>query len=216
MLLSLGILFTQLQYFYPSTFCNKINKEVVLTFDDGPDSKLTPQVIEILEKYGISALFFTVGDSCIKHPDLVKQLLEQGHLIGNHTQNHKLFFAMLSRKKIAQEIDEFSETLTSITQTSTTLFRPPVGYMNPSIAAVLKQKKLKLISWNLRSFDTLLSEKKLLKRLVKKTKPSSIVLMHDNLPQTAQILETYIQTCLSNGIIFANKTSLLEIIPCDQ
>lgn len=212
-ILSLGILFTQVQYFYPATTKNKSGR-VILTFDDGPDKHLTEKVLDILEKYNIKALFFIIGEKAKNNPEVLQKIYSNGHYIGNHTENHNVFFAMLSSKKIGKEIDDCSNTIKQIVGTESNLFRPPVGYMNPTIARALKKRHLRLISWNLRSFDTLLSSEKLLNRLLKKTKPGCVVLLHDNLSQSVQILEKYIQTCLSNGIIFANQEDLKTFV-CD-
>lgn len=207
LILSIGILFAQFQYFYPAVYKNQ-STEVVLTFDDGPDNSMTPSVLAILKKHQIAGIFFIVGNRAKNHPELIKQMVEDGHVIGNHTQHHSLFFAMYSRKKIAVEIDECMQTIQELTGKTSAFFRPPIGYMNPSIAAELKKRKLCLVSWNVRSFDTLLKPQKLLTRLVRKTKPGSIVILHDNLLQSAEILDQYIQTCLLNGIIFANPTTI--------
>lgn len=209
-ILSLGILFLRFEYFYPATYKNK-REEVILTFDDGPDPKHTPQVLEILRKHQISALFFVIGEKAQAHPELMKQIQDEGHLIGNHTQTHPLFFAMYSRKKIATELDQGMETLKSL-QAPTDLFRPPIGYMNPSIAKELKKRGLKVIGWNVRSYDSFKDSASLLKRLVRLTKKGSVVLMHDNLESTTRVLENYIEEASSFGIIFANQQQLKKFV----
>lgn len=210
-ILSFGILFLRFEYFYPAVYKNT-GEEVILTFDDGPDPVHTSKILDILQKYQIKALFFVIGNKAHEHPELIRRILDEGHEIGNHTQNHPIFFAMYSRKKIAAEIDRAENTLKLITQRNVSLFRPPIGYMNPSIASVLKKRNLKIIGWNVRSYDSFKTKDDLLKRLVRLTKKSSIVLLHDNREHTSAVLEAYIQRAQANGIIFAKQEQLKKLI----
>lgn len=211
LILAFGILFLRFEYFYPAVYKNS-GQEVVLTFDDGPDPVHTNQVLDILQKYEIKALFFVIGKKATEHPELIRRMLDEGHEIGNHTQNHPIFFAMYSRKKIAAEIDEAAKNLEALTGKEIPLFRPPIGYMNPSIASQLKKRKLNVVGWNVRSYDSFKNEEQLLTRLIRLTKKGSIVLMHDNLAHTSEVLEAYIQRTQSNGIIFAKQEQLKTFI----
>ncbi|WP_343748747.1 polysaccharide deacetylase family protein [Fluviicola sp.] len=210
-ILSCGILFLRFEYFYPAIYKNT-REAVILTFDDGPDPVHTPKVLDILQKHQIKALFFLIGKKAQENPELVRRIMDEGHEIGNHTQNHPIFFALYSRKKIAAEIDHAENTLKILTQRNVSLFRPPIGYMNPSIASVLRKRNLKIIGWNVRSYDSFKSEEQLLKRLVRLTQKSSIVLLHDNREHTASVLEAYIQRAQANGIIFAKQEQLKKFI----
>jgi peptidoglycan/xylan/chitin deacetylase (PgdA/CDA1 family) len=211
LILSCGILFLKLQYFYPAVYRNTA-KEVILTFDDGPDPVYTDRVLDILKKYNIKALFFLIGDKAAAHPEIVQRLLSEGHRIGNHTQTHPIFFALYSRKKLALEIDRASATLEALSGEPVPLFRPPIGYMNPSIASVLKKRKLKIIGWNVRSYDSFKNKEQLLARLTRLIRNNSIVLLHDNLPHTSEVLEETILRAQANGIIFANEEQLKTFI----
>lgn len=210
-ILSFGILFLRFEYFYPAIYKNA-SQDVILTFDDGPDPVYTAQVLDILRKHEIKALFFVIGKKAMEHPELIRRMIDEGHEIGNHTQNHPIFFAMYSRKKIAAEIDEAAKNLAELTQKEIRLFRPPIGYMNPSIASQLKKRKLNVLGWNVRSYDSFKNEEQLLTRLIRLTKKGSIVLMHDNLAHTSAVLEAYIQRAQSNGIIFAKQEQLKKFI----
>ncbi|MNJ89042.1 Peptidoglycan-N-acetylglucosamine deacetylase [compost metagenome] len=210
-ILSFGILFLRFEYFYPAVYRNTRN-EVILTFDDGPDPTYTNLVLDILQQYNIKALFFLIGDKAQAHPEIVHRIISEGHQIGNHTQTHPIFFALYSRKKIGTEIDEAAKVIESFTGKKATLFRPPIGYMNPSIASSLKKRNLRVIGWNVRSYDSFKNKEQLLLRLVRLTKKKSIVLMHDNLAHTTEVLEEYIRRAQSNGIIFANEEQLKKFI----
>jgi peptidoglycan-N-acetylglucosamine deacetylase len=205
-----GIIFLRFQYFYPSTFRN-IGPEVILTFDDGPDPAQTPRILDTLKKYGIKAIFFVIGNKAQQHPEILKRIISEGHQIGNHTQNHSLFFAMLHSKKIGEEIDAFSQNIEPFVPEKVTIFRPPIGYTNPKIARALTRRRMRIVAWSVRSYDSFKNRESLMKRLMR-TRPSSIVLLHDNLEQTADILEEFIIKAKAKGIIFANQENLKKFI----
>ena len=98
--------------------------EVALTFDDGPDPKWTPMILDILKRYGIKATFFLVGSQAEQYPDIVKRIVNEGHLVGNHTYNHANL-AVISSRQIQLELNATQRLIESITGRSTTLFRPP-------------------------------------------------------------------------------------------
>lgn len=208
--LAFGILFLRFQYFYPAIYRN-IGPEVILTFDDGPDPVQTPRILDTLKKHDIKAIFFVIGRKAQEHSEILQRIISEGHVVGNHTQNHSLFFAMLHSKKVAQEIDQFSQNIEPLISDKITIFRPPIGYTNPNIARALRRRKFKIVAWSVRSYDSFKTREALLKRLMK-TKPGSIVLLHDNLERTAAILEDYILQAKAKGIIFANQENLKKFI----
>jgi len=205
-----GIVFLRFQYFYPTIFRN-VGPEVILTFDDGPDPVQTPRILDTLQKHGIKAIFFVIGRKAQEYPEILQRIISEGHSIGNHTQNHSLFFAMLHSKQIAEEIDLFSQNIEPLVAEKITIFRPPIGYTNPKIARALRRRKFKIVAWSVRSYDSFKNREALMNRLMK-TKPSSIVLLHDNLEQTADILDEYITKAKAKGIIFANQENLKKFI----
>ncbi len=152
-----------------------------------------------------------IGKKAQEHPEIVQRIISEGHRIGNHTQNHSLFFAMLHSEKVAQEIDSFTKNIEPLVSEKITIFRPPIGYTNPKIARALRRRKFKIVAWSVRSYDSFKNREALLNRLMK-TKPRSIVLLHDNLEQTADILDEYIVQAQANGIIFAKQEHLKKFI----
>lgn len=209
-LLAFGILFLRFQYFYPATYRN-IGPEVILTFDDGPDPVQTPRILDTLSKYDIKAIFFVIGRKAQEHPEIIRRIISEGHVVGNHTQNHSLFFALHRSKKVATEIDQFTVNIEPLVSGKISIFRPPIGYTNPKIARALRKRKFKIVAWSVRSYDSFKNREALLKRLMK-TKPGSIVLLHDNLERTADILEKYIIQVQANGIIFAKQEHLKKFM----
>ncbi len=199
-------------YFLYASIKSK-NDECILTFDDGPDPELTPIILDILEREKIKAVFFVIGQKAEKHPEIVTRIEEEGHLIGNHSYSHNNFMSLYSKSRLRIEIKKAQETIETITHKKTTLFRPPIGYTNPNYAKVLKEAKLHCVGWSLRSYDSIIKDPiKLANRLVKKVKPGSIILLHDNLSVTAGTLEQFIQRAKENGIKFASTENINELI----
>ena len=184
------------------------NGQCLITFDDGPHPQFTPEILKILKEENIKALFFLIGKKAVEHPDLVNQIISEGHLIGNHTYNHNVFLSLLPEKQILNEIHEGDRAITSLVSQSAPYFRPPIGYTNPNYARVLKKLNLTTIGWSLRSYDTVYkNESKLIKRLIRLIKKNDIVLFHDNLEITKNILPTFIRLAKEKDIIFVPLSS---------
>lgn len=165
-------------------------KKIVLTFDDGPNKTYTPLVLELLTKYNATATFFCIGKHIEQHPDLVKEIVSQGHIIGNHSYSHSNFFDFYGTKKVIAELEKTDALVTNITGKKMNLFRPPYGVTNPSIAKAIKHSKHQVIGWNVRSLDTVLKDpKKSINRIIPKIKPGAIVLLHDSHENSVAILE---------------------------
>ncbi|MDR2969446.1 MAG: polysaccharide deacetylase family protein, partial [Tannerellaceae bacterium] len=108
-------------------------KCVYLTFDDGPVPEVTPWVLDILDKYGVKATFFCVGENVCKHPDIFNMLQERGHRVGNHTYNHIQGIRFWTKNYVAntEKAAEFIDSR---------LFRPPHGHMRrPQILRLRKR-----------------------------------------------------------------------------
>lgn len=210
--MSIGVILPNRNYFLRIKTHLK-NKKVLLTFDDGPDEVCTPQILAILKRHDVGALFFVIGDKVVQHPEIIKQALSEGHLIGNHTQTHPLMFAAMRQESVEKEIGLCDNSLIALEIHPGHFFRPPVGYTNPRIARAIKKFNKKAIGWSLRSFDSVFKEEqKLLQRVSSKVKPGDIVLFHDNLPHTAAILEQFIIDAKKNGIKFAEPKELKTIL----
>ncbi len=210
-MISIGVLFMKFNYFMVNKTKSGTNK-VVLSFDDGPDSTNTPIILSVLKKHSIGAIFFVIGEKAEKHPELLKEIQADGHVIGNHTYSHPNLFSAYSAEKVKNEIVKCDEVIESILNQKPTLFRPPIGYTNPIIARVLKKLDKQAVGWELRSYDTVLKNPSALKdRLLKFINPSQIVLLHDNLEQSAQMLDEFIDAAKKNGIIFANTEEIQKL-----
>lgn len=150
-------------------------KSVYLTFDDGPIPEVTPWVLDVLDKYGIKATFFMVGDNVRKHPDEYKMVVERGHRIGNHTFNHLKGVGESTEHYVAN-IDKADCYL------STDLYRPPHGIMRKAQYRALT-KRYRIVMWDLvtRDYNPKLSGEQVLNKVKKYARNGSIITFHDSL-----------------------------------
>jgi peptidoglycan-N-acetylglucosamine deacetylase len=157
------------------------NRAVWLTIDDGPDPATTPGILALLKRSQVQATFFLIGEKIRKHPDLVRQIIQAGHTIGNHTQTHptKNFWRMRPNE-IEWQIDAFTETVTTFGINTSLLFRSPAGIKSPFLHPILAQRDLRLIGWNCRAYDTRLDNpNEIVRRLMRSVEPGSIILFHE-------------------------------------
>ena len=178
------------------------NKKVMLTFDDGPCKSTTPIVLEVLKKHQVSALFFLIGKNIKGNESILKQIIEQGNYIGNHSFSHHFWFDVWSTKKVTADIAECQE-LIEYYQPNKKLFRPPYGVTNPNIARALKKLGLISIGWNIRSYDTSIKDiEKINARILSQLKPGAIILLHDRLEFMPELLEKLIPAIKEKGYTF--------------
>ena len=169
---------------YPSAIwrMDKDKKAVYLTFDDGPIPRVTPWVLDVLDRYGIKATFFMVGDNIRKHPDEFRMVVERGHRIGNHTFNHI--------RGLSYDINSYLENTDKACRMmmNTNLFRPPHGYMSPKQYAELK-KRYKIIMWDLvtRDYNRKFTGEQILQTVKKYARNGSIITFHDSLKSEENI-----------------------------
>ena len=173
-----------IRYLYPSAIwrMDKDERAVYLTFDDGPIPRLTPWVLDVLDRYGIKATFFMVGDNIRKHPDEFRMVVERGHRIGNHTFNHI--------RGLSYDINSYLENTDKACRMmmNTNLFRPPHGYMSPKQYAELK-KRYKIIMWDLvtRDYNRKFTGEQILQKVKKYVRNGSIITFHDSLKSEENI-----------------------------
>lgn len=153
----------------------KQQRVVYLTFDDGPIPEVTPWVLDTLDKYGIKATFFMVGDNARRHPWLVDEIKKRGHSYGNHTMNHLQGLKTTSLRYM-RNITEANKYIDS------SLFRPPHGLMRPSQAKAIKAR-YNIVMYDLvtRDYSHKLNGEDVLKNVKRYTRNGSIIVFHDSL-----------------------------------
>lgn len=200
--------------YHVKAFCNnplETEKKIALTFDDGP-SEFTLQVLELLKKYNVRAAFFCIGKNIEKHPEIVKQIIAEGHLAGNHSYSHSKFFDFYNAKKIKAEIEKTDELLKKFTSKKINFFRPPYGVTTPSIRRALKITGHKTIGWNIRSLDGGTKNQELIfNRIIKRVSPGGIVLLHDTASHSVLVLEQFLQFLQQNNYEVISIEELLNL-----
>lgn len=148
--------------------------EIYLTFDDGPHKTITPFVLDTLQQFNAKATFFCIGKNVENNPEIFRQILNEGHSIGNHTYNH------LNGWKTNDD-DYFKDVIKAKAVIDSKFFRPPYGRIGRFQIQQLK-KLYSIIMWDVLSgdFDVSLSPKQCLQQVVKHTKPGSVIVFHDS------------------------------------
>lgn len=211
-----------LNFGVPSEFQSKIVKKITpvgqekviaLTFDDGPWPRNTLKILDILKKNDIKATFFWVGQALKDNPQIGKQVVAEGHAIGNHTWHH--WYHRLDASTAAREIEDTAELIYKTTGVRTSLFRPPGGVMNNGVADYAKQKKDVIVMWSNDPMDYRPhSADQLTRYVIRKAEPGAIVLMHDgggNHSATVAALPELIAKLREQGYKFVTIPELLEM-----
>jgi peptidoglycan/xylan/chitin deacetylase (PgdA/CDA1 family) len=150
-------------------------KTIYLTFDDGPIPEVTPWVLEQLEHYDAKATFFCVGENVTKYPDLYKEILAAGHMVGNHTYNHLNGWE-------TDAIAYFHNVRNGAHVVKSWFFRPPYGRLTPTQSHFL-QKHYTIVMWDVLSgdFDQSITPQECLSNVLSAAKDGSIIVFHDNI-----------------------------------
>lgn len=142
---------------YVRAFCReKTDRKVVyLTFDDGPHPPETERVLDVLRERGARATFFLIGSKISGNEAVLRRMLEEGHALGLHTYSHAGTFPLLSFDKMLTDVNEGKRAVESVAGKKISLFRPPFGVTNPTIAKVVRTLRLQTVGWDVRSLDTM-------------------------------------------------------------
>lgn len=181
-----------------------------ITFDDGPNPTYTPIVLDILKKQNAKATFFLIGKEAEMYPELVKQIIGDGHAIGNHSYSHALNSGFFSKKNWLEELTRTNSILKN-SDYEVEFFRPPFGVTTPNLAKALKQNQLKVIGWNKRSFDTFFkNETYIVNRITKNLKAGDIILLHDKQANCVVVLERLLQIAKQKQLQAVTINTLLH------
>ncbi len=187
---------------YPSMIWknNSANKNIVLTFDDGPHPIITKEVLQILNEYKVKAHFFCVGNNVVKYPEMFQEILANGHQVGNHTFHHVNGWKTETQKYVA----DFMETEQVF---SSQFFRPPYGKISFQQINQLKSKT-KMVMWSRLSgdFDKNISKEKCLENCIRKPlRSNEIIVFHDSEKAYSNMifaLPKFIEHALEKGFSF--------------
>ncbi len=197
---------------YLRSFCRKrtVEKIVALTFDDGPDPIQTPKVLQTLKEQQATACFFCIGRKIKGNEKLLQQIVTEGHLIGNHSFTHSGSFPLYRLSRMKKDLQTCQSELERVTSQPVTLFRPPFGVTNPTIAKAVRQLGYTSIGWDIRTLDTQQpTPDKVLNRIRKGLKPGSIILLHDRIPDSGQLVKQILDLLKEQGYTVVRLDELL-------
>ena len=187
------------------------NNHIALTFDDGPNEN-TARILDILKMHQTTAAFFCIGKSILKHPEIFTRIVNEGHIVGNHSYSHSPFIDFFRKNRIIQELNDNNQLIERFSGKRAQLFRPPYGVTNPSIRRALEVTKHKVIGWNIRSLDGIITNKKVIfNRIVARISPGAIVLLHDTKTESAGVLEQVLIYAAANNFKFVSLEQLLNL-----
>lgn len=162
---------------------NTQNK-IYLTFDDGPTPEITEWVLEELKKHNVKATFFCIGNNIQKHPDLFQKVINEGHVIGNHTYDHMNGWKT-ETKTYLENISLCDKQIqkSSIENLQSKIFRPPYGKIKTAQAKIVRRLGYKIIMWDVLSadFDQTITPEKCLENVISNVKSGSVIVFHDSI-----------------------------------
>lgn len=209
-----------LQRKYPNTLVLRgslQSNQAALTFDDGPDARFTPQVLDVLKKHGVKATFFLMGSRVDGHPEVTRRIHHEGHVIGNHTYWHpKLYQESIGR--LRWEVSQTDASIRKITGYSPKLFRAPYGGLNDETVKELQSQNFSVIGWSVDSLDwTQANAETVRKNVLSNMHPGAIILMHSgghwtqDLSGMVEALDKLIPELKQEGIQFVTIPQLFNI-----
>lgn len=156
--------------------------EIALTFDDGPDPDVTPRVLDLLDARQAKATFFVVGDRARRYPQLLREIVQRGHAVENHTDMHSMHFAWYGPRRLTRDIGAAQQAITGACGVAPVFFRAPMGFRTPFLEPVLSRLGLHLASWTRRGFDTVERDTQaVVNRLTNNLAGGDILLLHDGI-----------------------------------
>lgn len=198
-----------LKRLYPSLtwdYSDRDEKQIYLTFDDGPIPEVTEFVLEQLDRFNAKATFFCVGDNIHKHESIATSIASKGHILGNHTYNHIKGWNT-ANSKYYENIELCEQAILKAGGRSSRLFRPPYGRIGTKQIMMLREQ-YNIVMWDVLTgdYNASLSPKSITKHIMAATRPGSIVLFHDSIkafPRMKEVLPAYLDYFTQEGYSFS-------------
>lgn len=213
LILFYGCYYIGSNFFMRVTCSLKTNKKIIaITFDDGPDATATPQILEILKQQNTPATFFCIGSRIQGNEIFLKQIHEQGHIIGNHSFSHHFWFDLFSSAKMLDDLLQANQLVRQTINLTPLLFRPPYGVINPNLKKAILRSRMTPIGWSVRSMDTVInSPEKLLNKITRRLNPGAIFLFHDTGAATISVLPLFIEQAKAKGYEIVRLDKMLNL-----
>jgi len=168
----------------------------------------------LLKQENINATFFCIGNRIAGNEHILRQIKEDGHIIGNHSYSHHFWFDMFSAKKMLQDLQQMDDEMERVTGLRPKLFRPPYGVTNPNVKKAIIKGNYTPVGWSVRSMDTVIKdEKKLLDKINAAIKPGAVFLFHDTSKTTLDALPAFIKEVKNKGYQIVPLDKLLLLKP---
>jgi peptidoglycan/xylan/chitin deacetylase (PgdA/CDA1 family) len=159
---------------------SRANRSIALTFDDGPHPQATPRILDLLDQCHAKATFFVIGKYAQAHPQLLRQIHQAGHLIGNHTWDHHHLGTLHFRRYWDHQLTATNELILELTGSKPEYFRPPMGFRNRFTMAAARDAGLTVVNWTRRGRDGRTTHAAAItRRLVNRCHPGDILTLHD-------------------------------------
>lgn len=193
------------------------SRQIALTYDDGPNDPHTLRLLEVLAKHGVHATFFLIGSYVQQRPEIVREIVRAGHVIGNHTFTHPLL-TFKSESEIRQELTQCSAALQDAIGEHSNLFRPPYGGRRPAVLHVARDLGLKPIMWNVTGYDWNAPPAAVIeKKVARQIRGGDVILLHDgghkqmgaDRSQTIAATDHLIAHCKKEGYEFATIPQMM-------
>lgn len=191
---------------------------VALTFDDGPDPRWTPAMLDDLARFGARATFFVTGEHALEHPEIVRRAVAEGHELGNHSFDHPVLTA-LSRDAVRAQVEQANRALEGLDLPRTSFFRPPKGQLDAEASAGVRDAGMDVVYWTqcLERYVRRHGLEAGVARLVDEVRPGGVLLAHDggipNRGRTVQALPLLLEALDARGYRVVPVGELLRLGP---
>ena len=199
---------------YNAYFCgNSEDKKIYLTFDCGYENGYTPAILDALEKHNVKAAFFVVGNYLETSPDLVKRMVEEGHIVGNHTYHHPDMSQISDPASFQEEITSLEKKYQEITGLEMQKFyRPPQGKYSESNLKMAQELGYQTVFWSLAYVDWYVdqqpTQEEAYAKLLPRIHPGAVVLLHSTSKTNAEILDDLLTKWEQEGYTFGTLNEL--------
>jgi len=185
---------------------------IAITFDDGPNAIYTTKVLNLLSTYNAKATFFCIGKNIEANPELLKRIIKEGHVVGNHSFTHNNLNGFFPTSRLINDMEKTSFLVEKIVKLKMKLFRPPFGVTNPNIAKAVKKLNLQAIGWSIRSYDTVTKDaERVYNRITKNLKKGDVILLHDTNELSTIVLEKLLVELKNRNLNAITLDKLLNI-----
>ena len=155
------------------------SRQIALTYDDGPNDPHTLRLLEVLARHGVPATFFLIGRYVQQRPDVAREVVRAGHVVGNHTFTHPLL-TFKSATEIREELSQCRAALQDAVGEHSNLFRPPFGGRRPAVLRVARELGLEPVMWNVTGYDWNAPPTEVIERKVtRQIRGGDVILLHD-------------------------------------